>query len=231
MNTSNMHILITVTAALVMIIFMAQLFGSLAIRLKQPAVVGEMIAGIILGPSVIGLLAPEFSAAIFTNETRSILYTLGMIGLCIYMFLVGVEHESPALDRHERVLPYVLGSLNFLVPVFLGAITASLVADQYRPSNIHPVLFSSFVGVAISVTAFPMLARILQAQRMMQTRFGSIAITAAAIDDVLAWCGLAIVTAVATSGNPMGALYTTILPTVLFAIISFYSCRVYLNHL
>ncbi|WP_197436476.1 MULTISPECIES: cation:proton antiporter [Rhizobium/Agrobacterium group] len=222
MHSADMQVLIAITSALALIVLLAQFFGSLASRVGQPAVVGEMIAGVVLGPSVLGALFPDLFRIVFDANTRSMLYSLGMIGLCLYMFLVGLEHEDAPRNRSYRSLPLVLGCVNFAVSVLLGALTAYWLASPYRPADVQPYLFYAFVGVAISITALPVLARILQERKMVQTHFGSTAIITAAIDDALAWCGLAVIVALHLNGNATGAILTTIVPTIIFACASFF---------
>ena len=220
MHTAGMELLISTTAAIILVIISAQICGSLAIKIGQPAVVGEMIAGILLGPTAFGHFTPGFSSYIFTSDTKLVLYVMSMIGLGLYMFLVGAEHEN-SKTKGERALPFVLGIVGFMFPVIFGALAGGSVALNLKPVEISFEVYLLFIGIALSVTAFPMLARVLQARAMTKTLFGAAAIKTAAIDDALAWCALAVVGAMAASGTANKAFFGTILPAGLLALILF----------
>lgn len=181
-----------------------------------------MIVGVLLGPTVLGLAAPEFSAYVFSEEIKSTLYVISMIGLSLYMLLVGVEHESSGIVGRGKHLPTILGVLGVLLPLILGGGVAALVARDFKPDGVSSEVYLLFIGGALSITAFPMLARILHDRGMVSTRFGATAIKAAAIDDTLAWCVLAIIGAVWIYGTPTAALYRTILPAAIFIVVLFY---------
>lgn len=199
----------------------AQVCGRLAPRLGQPVVFGEMAAGVALGPSLLGAIAPGVSDRLFTVEVKPILFFIAMTGLSFYMFAVGVEHREAPSPTGQASTPYVLATAGLTAPVLIGAGTAALVAGDLRPDSIDPTLFAIFVGGALSVTAFPMLARILQQRRMMQTSFGMVATRAAAIDDAFAWCLLAVVGA-SVGGGPLEGLVRTIIPAIIFTIVAFW---------
>ncbi len=220
MHDSNMQILLAATAGLFLIIVAARLCGMLAVKIGQPAVVGEMVSGVLLGPSVLGALLPGFSAAVFTQDSRPTLYVIAFVGLTLYMFLVGLDHEHHPQSRKEAALPVVLALAGFLAPLLLGGTAAWLLADEFKPEVIPTPLFVLFVGGALSVTAFPMLARVLQERQMVHTDFGGVATRAAAIDDAVAWCVLALVGAIVLSGSWWGAA-GTILPAAVFAVAAF----------
>ncbi|WP_050502997.1 cation:proton antiporter [Streptomyces monomycini] len=215
-----MQLLLAVTAALCVIVLAARIFGWLATKIGQPAVVGEMVSGIVLGPTVLGSLAPEFSGHVFSATVKPTLYVIAMVGLCLYMFLVGLEHEYHPSSRKDAVLPVVLSTAGVVAPLIVGAGAAGYIADQYRPSGVSLPLFMLFVGGALSLTAFPMLARVLQERGMMHTKFGGVAVRAAAIDDAAAWCILAVVSALSLHGSWLEA-WRTIVPALLFMGASF----------
>lgn len=216
MHDPKMQLLLAVTAALCVIVLAARIFGRLATRIGQPAVVGEMVSGIVLGPTVLGALAPEFSGYVFSAAVKPTLYVIAMVGLCLYMFLVGLEHEYHPGSRKDKALPLALSSAGVVVPLLVGAGAAWYIGDDYRPSGVSMPLFMLFVGGALSLTAFPMLARVLQERDMMHTGFGGVAVRAAAIDDAAAWCTLAVVSALFVHGSLL-ASWRTIIPAVLFA--------------
>ncbi|MEU2956964.1 cation:proton antiporter [Streptomyces xanthochromogenes] len=215
-----MQLLLAVTAALCVIILAARIFGLLATKIGQPAVVGEMVSGIVLGPTVLGALAPDFSGYVFSASVKPTLYVIAMVGLSVYMFLVGLEHEYHPGSRREKALPVVLSVAGVAVPLLVGAGAAWYIAAGYRPPGVSLPLFMLFVGGALSLTAFPMLARVLQERGMMHTEFGGVAVRAAAIDDAAAWCVLAVVSAIFIHGSWL-ASWQTIVPAVLFLTAAF----------
>ncbi|MFG3507499.1 cation:proton antiporter [Streptomyces sp. NPDC047821] len=220
MHDPKMQLLLAVTAALCVIVLAARIFGRLATRVGQPAVVGEMVSGIVLGPTVLGALAPDFSNYVFSATVKPTLYVVAMIGLCLYMFLVGLEHDYHPSSRKEKALPVVLSTAGVVIPLIVGAGVAWYIASDYRPSGVSLLLFMLFVGGALSLTAFPMLARVLQERGMMHTRFGGVAVRAAAIDDAAAWCVLAVVSALFIHGSWV-ASWRTVVPAVLFMAVAF----------
>ncbi len=221
MQSAPMSMLLSVTAALLVVVAVAHLCGRLAPRLGQPAVVGEMVAGVLLGPSLLGLVAPSLSRTLFPADVMPVLYTLGMLGLAFYMFLVGVEHRDHEHRSRTPALPVALGVTGVVLPLAAGAGVGVVLAPAHRPDGVQPWVFAAFVGGALTVTAFPMLARVLQERRMLRTEFGTVAVRAAAIDDALAWCLLAVVAAVAVQGSAVAAL-RTVVPAALFAVAAFW---------
>lgn len=209
-----------VTAALAAIVVSAQVCGLLARRLGQPAVVGEMVAGVLLGPTLLGALAPAASDYMFSDTTKPTLYAMSMVGLSLYMFMVGMEHEHPRESRRDMILPIVLATSGMIGPILIGSLAALMITDDLRPHGISPTLHAVFIGGALSVAAFPMLARVLQEQDMVRTRFGRVATSAAAIDDALAWCVLAVCGALAVQGNLAGSL-KTIVPAIGLVLLAF----------
>src|ERR1035437_10233543 len=150
-----------VTAALAAIVVSAQVCGLLPGRLGQPVVVGEMIAGVLLGPTLLGALAPAVSHYMFSNTTKPTLYAMSMVGLSLYMFMVGMENEHPRESRRDMILPIVLATSGMIGPILIGSLAALMVTDDLRPHGISPALHAVFIGGALSVAAFPMLARVL----------------------------------------------------------------------
>jgi len=170
--------------------------GWLGRKIGQPQVVGEMIAGVLLGPSLLGLLFPEASARLFSQETRGILYVGAQLGVGLYMFLVGMEFKTELFRSRARSAASV-SIAGMLVPFLLGGLLAPWLVNV-------PGLFSEktevyqaalFLGAAIAITAFPMLARIIYERGLSGTSLGTLALAAGAIDDAAAWCVLAIVLA------------------------------------
>ncbi len=204
------------------ILLACRVVGWLGKKLGQPQVVGEMIAGVLLGPSLLGLLFPETSAKLFTPETRGILYVGAQLGVGLYMFLVGMEFKTD-LFRSRAKSAASVSIAGMLVPFILGGLLAPWLITV-------PGLFSAktetyqaglFLGAAIAITAFPMLARIIYERGLSGTSLGTLALAAGAIDDAAAWCVLAIVLASFGGGPTMavvaivgGALYAILMLTV-----------------
>lgn len=221
MHDATMQLLLQATAALLIIVAAAQVCGRLAPRIGQPAVVGEMAAGVLLGPSALGLIAPQVGDYAFSAEVKPTLFVIAMFGLSFYMFLVGVEHHHEPTSRREALVPGVLAMAGVVAPMVLGSVAALAIQERFRPEGVGLGVFVLFVGGSLSVTAFPMLARILQQRNMMNTPFGGAATRAAAIDDALAWCVLAVVGAMAVNGSVTSA-WRTIVPAIVFAIGAFW---------
>jgi Kef-type K+ transport system membrane component KefB len=172
------------------ILIVARLVGWLFGKLHQPRVVGEMLAGILLGPSLLGWLAPGISAAIFPPDSLGHLNSLSQVGLLIFMFLVGLELDLGHLRELGRAA-VMTSQVSIIVPFILGSAFALYLYPRLSDPSVHFTGFALFMGAAMSVTAFPVLARILTERDMFRTRVGSVAIACAAVDDVTAWCILA----------------------------------------
>jgi Kef-type K+ transport system membrane component KefB len=172
------------------ILIVARLVGWLFGKLHQPRVVGEMLAGILLGPSLLGWLAPGISAAIFPPDSLGHLNSLSQVGLLIFMFLVGLELDLGHLRELGRAA-VMTSQVSIIVPFILGSAFALYLYPRLSDPSVHFTGFALFMGAAMSVTAFPVLARILTERNMFRTRVGSVAIACAAVDDVTAWCILA----------------------------------------
>lgn len=192
---------------LAVILAVCRLVGWLAARAGQPQVVGEMIAGVVLGPSVFGVLAPEAQAAIFPPESRSILFCASQVGLAIYMFLVGVEFDARRIRARARSALAVSAS-GILAPLVLGAGAAALLMDSWPlfPPEVGRLEAMLFLGAAMAITAFPMLARIIHERGLAGTPVGTLALGAGSVDDAAAWCVLAVVLAVFSGQTAMALL-------------------------
>lgn len=160
------------------------------VAFKQPAVIGEMVAGLMLGPSCFGWLMPAAFAALFSPQTLPSLNRLSQIGLVLFMFIVGLRLRSHSLGTRRRVA-VVLSGASIVVPFALGALLAAAVHQRLAPSGVGPLPFALFIGAAMSITAFPVLARILIEHDLLTTELGILAITCAAFDDVTGWLMLA----------------------------------------
>jgi Kef-type K+ transport system membrane component KefB/nucleotide-binding universal stress UspA family protein len=186
-----------ISAAIVLIV--ARLFGILAVRIGQPRVIGEVIAGLALGPSLLGALSPNLQALLFPTDVLPAIGFAANLGLIFYMFLVGLEIDQDQLKG--RVAPAALiSNASVAVPMLLGIAVALPLYKLVGP-NKKFVAFALFMGVAMSITAFPVLARILAERRMLKRPVGALAVACAAIDDVTAWFLIALATTIAVSGT------------------------------
>ena len=181
--------------------------GSLFARFGFPSVVGEMAAGILLGPSLLGLVAPAAFAFIFPPDSLYSLQLLSQIGICLFMFAVGMDLDESHLRGRVRSA-LIVSTAGIAVPFALGAMFAVVAYPGLAGPKATFIGFALFMGIAMSITAFPVLARILQERGLTGTSLGSIAILSAAIGDVTAWSIMAFVLAVAQADNMAGAVVT-----------------------
>jgi Kef-type K+ transport system membrane component KefB len=194
-------------AQLVVTIGLARLFSLVARRLGQPTVVAEITAGIVLGPSVLGALAPSASAALFPAGSIAPLQGASQLGVILFAFLIGLELD-PAQLRGRARSAIAVAVAGVVVPFALGCAAAFPVAELV--SSRAPTLpVAIFIGTAMAVTAFPVLARILTEHHLLRTQVGALAVASAAVTDVIAWCVLAFVVAAARAGGTGDALVTT----------------------
>jgi Kef-type K+ transport system membrane component KefB len=199
---------------IIVIIIAARLFGAAFRRIGQPPVMGEMIAGIALGPSVLGLLFPQAVAFLFPPSSMNSLSVLSQIGVVLFMFIVGMELDIQHL-RERASAAVMVSHASIIVPFLFGAALALMLYPTLAPTDTSFASFALFMGIAMSITAFPVLARILEDRGLSQSRLGSIALACAAIDDVSAWCILALVIAIVKSSG-LGASVVTIALTIVF---------------
>lgn len=178
------------------ILVAARLVGRAVALVGQPRVVGEMLAGIMLGPSLLGRVAPEVSSVLFPHSSLGFLSALSQIGLVFFMFLVGLELDLKLLRGQGRAA-VITSHASIITPLFLGVCLAVFLYPRLSDDSVGFTAFALFLGAAMSVTAFPVLARMLAERGMLKTRLGSVTIAAAAVDDVTAWCILAIVIVIA----------------------------------
>ena len=179
-------------------------------RLGQPLVIAEMVGGILLGPSLLGRVMPEFSAALFAPDSLGALRIASQFGLVFFMFLVGVDLDTAHL-RKGNWMSVAISQSGIFTPFVLGAALALWMYPSYGSPFTSRTTFILFMGAAMSVTAFPVLARILIERQLSKTRIGAIAITCAAVDDITAWCILAFIVGVARHRDTSGAVLTAVL--------------------
>jgi Kef-type K+ transport system membrane component KefB/nucleotide-binding universal stress UspA family protein len=195
-------------AQLVSIIAVSRLLGLALRRAGQPMVIAEIIAGILLGPSLLGWVWPTFSASVFPASSLGTVQLVSQLGLVLFMFLVGLELDLRLLRGrgHTSVL---ISHTSIVVPFGLGMWLAHYLYERYIGPEVSFWAFSMFMGAALSITAFPVLARILSERRLNRTRVGAVTIACAAVDDVTAWCILAFVVAVSRATGLTAAIVTT----------------------
>ncbi|CAG5073011.1 Glutathione-regulated potassium-efflux system protein KefB [Dyadobacter sp. CECT 9623] len=195
---------------IITIILVARVFGWFCKKIGQPTVIGETAAGLFLGPSLVGTFFPEFSAFLFPKASLSNLQFLSQIGLILFMFIIGMELDLKVLKTKAKEA-IVISHASIVLPFALGVGLALMLYQEFAPAGISFLSFSLFTGIALSVTAFPVLARIVQERGLSKTRLGMMVITCAATDDITAWCILAAVIAIVKAGSFVSSLYTILL--------------------
>ncbi len=202
------------------VVFTARVLARVVRRLGQPTVIAEVVAGIVLGPSLLGLLWPEGMDWLFPESSMAGLSLVAQLGLVFFMFLVGLEfdtrllkgkgHQSLAISWASIVAPFGLGAL-LAVPLH--------ESGHFAPAGVAFVPFALFLGAAMSITAFPVLARILAERGVLRTRIGAVTLSCAAVDDVTAWCILAFVVSIARAEGLVSGIVTTVLSIVFIAVV------------
>ncbi|PBQ33460.1 cation/H(+) antiporter [Sphingobacteriaceae bacterium] len=201
------HPLAILLLQIITIILVARFFGFICKKIKQPTVIGEIVAGIFLGPSFIGSYFPEFSGFLFPKQSLSNLQFLSQIGLILFMFIVGMELDLKMLKNKAKDA-VIISHASIIFPFTLGLGLAYYIYQIFAPPTINFLSFALFTGIAMSITAFPVLARIVQEKGLTKTKLGTIVITCAAADDITAWCILAAVIAIVKAGSVISSLYT-----------------------
>jgi Kef-type K+ transport system membrane component KefB len=198
--------------------------GWLLSKFRQPQVVGEMVAGILLGPSLLGWVAPGLSAALFPPNSLGPLQVLSQIGLLLFMFMVGLELDTKTLRQLSHVA-VVISHTSIIIPFGLGALLAIHIFSRVADSTLPFTGFVLFMGAAMSVTAFPVLARILSERNLLGTKLGTLTIACAAVDDVTAWCLLAVIVALVRSELNHLPLWEMLAGLVLYLGVMFFVLR------
>jgi Kef-type K+ transport system membrane component KefB len=189
------------------VLLTALLFGWIARKFGQARVIGEIIGGIFLGPSVFGRIAPHASARLFPQSSLGPFDVLSTVGLILFLFLIGTQLEYEHLRRHRTTATLTSG-MSILLPFLIAVVVAPSLRIRFAPSGVGSLPFALFLGVSMSITAFPVLARILEERQMQSTPLGTTALMCAAVDDVSAWTLLAIaLTLIPHSGQSMSLPY------------------------
>ncbi len=223
------HSLALLLAQIITIIVVSRFFGWIFRRIGQPSVIGEIIAGIVLGPSLLGLYFPEFSIALFPKESLGNLQILSQLGLILFMFVIGMELDLKVLKNRANEA-VVISHASIVFPFALGVGLSYYIYKEFAPENINFLSFALFIGISMSITAFPVLARIVQERGIHKTKIGAIVITCAAADDITAWCLLAAVIAIVKAGSFLSSLYI-IAMAVVYVLVMFYMIKPFLRRI
>ena len=210
---------------LVVILATARVFAMLLRRFGQPPVIGEMLAGIALGPILFGQLAPEWQAALFAKASLPALDGLSQIGIILFMFIVGAELRLPGGARRELTAASLVSVLSALLPMLLGLAISPMLYPQFAPDGVAFWPFALFIATSMAITAFPVLARILRDHAVAQTAVGRLALTSAAIADVMAWIMLAFVVALISARDAWSGFAFTALGSVAIVLVMFVVLR------
>jgi Kef-type K+ transport system membrane component KefB len=224
------HPLSVLIIQLVLVVLTARIFGYWATRLGQPPVVGEIIAGLALGPSLLGWVWPAASQFVFPATSLGTLNLFSQVGVILFMFVAGLELDTSHL-RSRAHTAVAVSHVSIVLPFLLGVSLALPMYSSFAPAGVPFHAFALFMGIAMSITAFPVLARILADQNLMTTPLGSTAMTCAAVDDVTAWTLLAMVVAIATQGAALGVLATVAVFAIVFLLVMLYLVRPWLASL
>ena len=200
------HPLALLLFQIIVIVLVARIFGWVFRKIGQPSVIGEIIAGIVLGPSLFGLYFPDMKEALFPVASLGNLQMLSQIGLILFMFVIGMELDLKVL-KNKANDAVVISHASIVIPFALGIGLSYYIYHEFAPEGIEFLSFALFMGIAMSITAFPVLARIVQERGIHKTRLGTIVITCAAADDITAWCILAVVIAIVKAGSFVSSLY------------------------
>lgn len=212
---------------IITILIAVRIFGWLFLKIGQPTVIGEIVAGIVLGPSVLGHLFPEASEFLFRPESLANINILSEFGLILFMFAIGMELDITEV-RKKLKETILISHTSTIVPFFFGMLTAYFLYDTYAHKSTPFLSFALFVGIAMSITAFPVLARIIQEKGLTRSHLGTITLASAANGDITAWCLLAVVVAIAQAGSMLSATYN-ILFSILYVLAMFIVIRPFLR--
>lgn len=211
----------------IIILFTSRIFGILFRKLGQQTVIGEIIAGVFLGPSIFGWLFPEQFEFIFPHNSFLSLQFLSQVGLAFFMFVIGMELDLSKIKNktHDAV---IISHVSILFPFFLGTCVSYYIFQELAPKGVSFLSFALFMGIAMSITAFPVLARIIKERGLTKTPLGVLAITCAAADDVTAWCLLAATIAIVKAGSITSSLFTIGL-AIIYIILMLYVIKPWLQ--
>ncbi len=214
---------------IIAILIVSRIFSSLFAKIQQPTVIGEILAGIVLGPSLLGMVFPEAYSFLFSADSLDNLYIVSQIGLVLFMFAVGMDlNMSELKDKIKNT--FIISQSSILIPFMLGMILALIIYKNFSPSDSNFTSFALFIGISMSITAFPVLARIVQEKGLSKTHLGTISIGSAAINDVTAWILLVAVIAIAQTGSFASSVYT-LLFTAIYIVVMLFVVRPFLKQI
>ncbi len=206
---------------IIIVLGLSRIFSRIFRKMGQPSVIGEIFAGIALGPSLIGYFFPEFSNIFFPKESLAYIKILSQIGLLVFMFIIGMELDVGILKRQASQAVFI-SHTSIIFPFMLGTILAYFLFEKYAPEGVSFLSFGLFMGISLSITAFPVLARIIQEKGLSKTPLGIITLTCAAVDDISAWCILALIIAIVHAGTMLISVFVLVLSVVFVAIMVSY---------
>lgn len=214
---------------IISILIVSRIFGWIFKKIGQPTVIGEILAGIVLGPSLLGFFFPEAYSFLFSANSLDNLYILSQVGLILFMFTIGMELDMSAL-KNKMGATFVISHASIVIPYFFGMLVAYFLYAEFASSSTDFLSFALFIGISMSITAFPVLARIVQERGLTKTHLGTISIASAAFNDVTAWCILAAVIAIAKTGSIASSLYT-IGFSIVYVLFMLYVLRPFLKRI
>ncbi|MGA7906128.1 MAG: cation:proton antiporter [Candidatus Sulfotelmatobacter sp.] len=216
--------LYTLVLQIAVVVAVCRLVGSLFRKIHQPTVVGEMFAGILLGPSLLGWIAPQFSAYLFPASSLGFLNALSQVGVVIFMFIVGLG-INPRELKHQTHAAVLTSHVSITAPFVLAALLALYLYPRLSDDSVSFTNFALFMGAAMSITAFPVLARILSERNLLSSPLGTVAIACAAVDDVTGWCILAYIVVLIRAEQATTSIWITLGGILLFGLIMVYGVR------
>jgi len=208
---------------LILIIGTSRILGTLCLRIGQPRIIGEMLAGVFLGPTLMGQFFPQIHSTLFSDDIRSSLYLLSNLGLSFYMFIIGLEFQTKQMSKRLYNQSIVFTLTGFFVPMILAFILAILLQEKYLVEGTNKIYFTLFIGICLATTAFPMIARVLKDKGISNTDKGKVLIFSASLMDIVGWVCLALMTTLLKSNSILGGIYTflalIVMVTLLFYLI------------
>jgi len=208
---------------IIVILFICRIFGWIFNKIGQPTVIGEITAGILLGPSILGHFFPDISGFLFPVDSLSNINLLSQFGLILFMYVIGMELDISIVRKKIRET-IIISHSSIIAPFFLGMLTAYFIYDSYAYKETPFLPFALFIGIAMSITAFPVLARIIQEKKLTRSHLGTLSLASAANGDFTAWCLLAVVVAIAQAGSMLSAVYNIVF-SVAYIMIMFFIVR------
>lgn len=205
---------------IIAILIVSRIFSALFAKIKQPTVIGEILAGIVLGPSLLGLFFPGAYSFLFSPNSLDSLYIISQIGLVLFMFTVGMDLNMSEMKSNFKNT-FIISQSSIVVPFILGMILAFVIYRDFSPENSSFTSFALFIGISMSITAFPVLARIVQEKGLTKSHLGTLSIGSAAINDVTAWLLLVAVIAIAQTGSFASSIFTLLFTTFYIVLMLF----------